>query len=690
MTIVRRYCAIVFSMLVLAGISASAEPARTGSFGPWEKNLANLRNQYGLSKEAVANTSQAQVALVLTGYCYQGAGTTTPIDTGSFKFCMQAVNSDGSIACSNWNQVYYTGSVSTGGKISSFNYVSIGTYYIVLNFPPFALQWWDGKNISEQPVPVTISHDTMAVEFHFVMGCSISGKIRNSDNSRFPGDLRLMDTTGLEIFRVYPDTAGNFLFTGVPVGTYYLYCYYGTYVNPYYPDAQYANTAQKLIFTTPGASIAGLSWRVQPKTVISHNSQTGKLLLSNPDSSGTGIAVTYANVEGRNFHYMSTSSDTVSTYAPSNEKYFVARLLNWSDPSLISLSYYPGSFLRSLADTIQLQTYQIVNLPLPIARGGKLSCQLPAFSDSALFFEPMFITNNIYQSLGAEPNLQSGRLVMYAPADSYSLWCVPMTQGHKQAQGWQAFKKDSVVITNDKTTVLSNFPAKSASASVEGTTVSTQDPLLACFDTLGHCASMTVLPQYRYFEQQTGNRWKSFYFSMIYSPPYQMVFDVNFLPPGRYALVKVEPPDSLPGQHTVRWYGGLSYAKTIFEFDDVASLTVPQNVTWLTISNAGQVLQVGQWKEPVFQNVRANKSTPGFGIRTLQGNKVAVQIPFSCETGTIHIFDISGKTILSRKIQHGERTVIIGLGDCRAHELLLFRLNFGKQIFTTKSFVGFL
>lgn len=63
---------------------------------------------------------------------------------------------------------------------------------------------------------------------------------------------------------------------------------------------------------------------------------------------------------------------------------------------------------------------------------------------------------------------------------------------------------------------------------------------------------------------------------MITEKPYTITYSLNFLSPGKYAIVKVEPVDSNIGPASVSWYGGTEYKSTFVDFDDISLLKIPK------------------------------------------------------------------------------------------------------------------
>jgi hypothetical protein len=400
--------------------------------GLWKNPLQVIPSSAKANEKSHLNKTTSitnDIGLPIKGRCFIGAGTNAPIDSGTIKICFKrSTNPDNSGSfCDDWTQVYQMVKVSQDGTFNGVLDVieGAGSYNVVVYFPPYAIQWWDGSNINSQSSPLNVTGDTVVCNFHFQKGCQLSGKTTRPLGELLNQSIQLFDTCGLQILSTYCDTSGNFEFQCIPVGSYYLYA------GDYYPDNASADKAQRFRFDTAGQKIDNVTFNIGP--LLSPYQPVGTLIVSKPDTAFIlASLIRYFGLAEYSYASTSFPADTMKVNA--NVRFFVSRVVGGYDPSAISLSYYPGSILRSKADTLTVAPNTTRSVVLPIASGGKIVGGLPIFSNQYQSFEPILTDKDSYITLGGEPYVDSiGNYYMSAPQGLYSLWFVPLTNGYHRS-----------------------------------------------------------------------------------------------------------------------------------------------------------------------------------------------------------------------------------------------------------------
>ncbi len=646
--------------LTIATISGSAND-KTEHFAAWWKTSATTSVQSDRQLQKRSATTSTPVTFRLFGRCYAGPGTSVPIKSGQLKVCFKQDQSNdfSSTTCSDWSQVSWMCQLDSSGAFSITRYPNPGNYHAAVYLPPYALQWWDGKPLSEQPTPIAVTrNDSLQLELHFTDGCRIDGAVSVQQDT-LPGTpmptISLFDTTGIALFTTYTNNTGTFSFTGIPPGAYYLgSTWISDYENPFYPGVAYADGAYKVVFSRPETRRMELPWVLKRKpSVPSFADTSGHLIITSADSGYSSIAIVQRFIGSSRVSYSSTSNDTLEKDIAANRKVLIARTNSSLSPQELSLEYYPGSPLRSEAETLSLDPNELRVLSFPSVQSGRISGRFPVFNYPDISFFPMLVSPGSYVSLCAEPYTDSvGFFTLCAPPGLFSLWFIPITNNYfRTANEWGAFRKDSIIVVDNQTTWFHNLTAPDLDRTIEGTISAYQDPVLVCFDSLNRPMSIAAISVYTYFKDRTQGRWRCFTFSNIFAPPYSFRFALNSLPPGKYAVVKAEPPDSQPGPFTISWYGGPSLKLTIMDIDDVASLPVPRDVEWVIVDSTSTVVDLGTWAATStihdLRNRNFHLQRPN--IRS-EHDKIFVTLPGWALIASVRIFTITGRLVATQVI----------------------------------------
>jgi hypothetical protein len=641
------------------------------------------RRPGGLAKKA------DQIQVVLRGKCYVGQGTAVPAGGGDLKCCFgSTANPGGSSDCSNWDQVFQTATVSGTGDLNGWFYQYTGSYFIAVYFPPYAVQWWDGSNLNGQPSLVEIDKDTIDCEFHFQPGCQIGGKVTVPPAAlHYSQEISLLDTCGLTILSTFCDTSGHFNLTCVPVGSYYLYAADWNYVNCFYPDNKYASDAQRIKLDTAGQVVENISWTLHARNDTAAVRSSYLTVEKNDTSMGVAAALRYLGSTEMSFSSISGGDSLFFNVNP-GDPFFLARVNNMYSPLNMSVSYFPGTFLRSGADTLRLAPSESLTVFAPIASGGQITGALPVFGNGDLEYQPILSRENSYKTIGGEPYVDSfGHFQMWAPEGHYSLWFVPFTTGYHRAFGWGAIGNTASVVSG-QVSQLSNMGPVLQRASILGTIRCGKDPLVACFDSLGRCISMTEIPLYNYLQNLTGYRWMCFDFNQIYAPPYNVRFAINCLPPGRYALALADPTDSSAPNARITWYGGDTYFKPVVEPDDVASLDVPKDAAWVTITSPDETVELSDFSAGIQNGEKRDVRDDRLLSCHMSSNFLVLNFRTPPRNVAVKLFTLSGRIALAKVFPNPGNTVKCDISGLASSQLVICLIRFDGSCFTRRMVVA--
>ncbi len=131
--------------------------------------------------------------ITIIGRCYEGPGTDIPVNGCIVYFAFVKVETLHGLFLTSWHLVglpenfYETGTTVPGGN-----------YYIMTSCDGFKDQWWKGDDITNLPIPVTISSDSIYKDIHLSKGGEISGSIKDKHTGIVQSGLSifLIDSEG--------------------------------------------------------------------------------------------------------------------------------------------------------------------------------------------------------------------------------------------------------------------------------------------------------------------------------------------------------------------------------------------------------------------------------------------------------------------------------------------------------------
>lgn len=640
-------------------------------------NRRDLPKKSGLAHSSSDSTKRATRVI---GKCYLGPGTDHPLDSGSVHFSIRQAQQINENEPTYWNEPNLTGGLikKAGDFTCSFNIAQNVQQHILVISHGYGIQWWDGASVFEQPTPVSFTTDTVYHDFHFEPRCSLYCKISKPVDISGAG---LVDPTGLYIL---PPSTPLGIYTlidhislnDIPVGNYYLKQYGDDYLNMFYPNASSKSSAPIVAFSISGTIKDTLIWTMIEKIYNPPDPITGTLLIKVADSIEF-LEIVKINIDrGRSTYDGRSVVDTISFNFTVGERNFLGRYLDHA------IFWYPGTFFRAQAETLSLNPNENRTIVLPATIRRRMYGQFPKFKDKKLSFEPILSLQGQQKSLGASFLVDSlGAFNVAAPADTYSLWNVPRTEGYKRTEGWGAFKVDSIIMTSSGMVYGKNLLYLTApwnTHSIEGTVTCRKNPLIACFDTFGRPVSATKIYIKENIREKTYPRGRFFLFDLIDEKPYTVSYSLNFLAPGKYAIVKVEPPDSDIGLTSIRWYGGTEYKTTFIAFDDISLLKIPNNATWVTVDSNTTVVTLGSWtntlpRSDIHQLAQQND----LQFRALPGGKIAIQFQNSKSAALVRILSMDGKILGNFKMESG---AALTLGRNYLNKPLIFEIDNGRKI----------
>jgi hypothetical protein len=701
-----KYLAKLFLLIFLLLISPSNPFPHTPSMEelpPLLKKLYqtdSLRNVSCLKKKVSSPTMN----VTIIGKCFLGSDTLHPIDTGAVKMLPVSTSAQNSkiYTWNDWSILSVpSGTISQGGKfLGKINSIQPGSYYILLMPSDYAMQWWDGKNVTEQPTAVYLTSDTISCEFHFIPSCTLICKTVDAvtDSALCP-QIGITDMSGFFVLPIVDcglsyTTNGVHVLTHIPVGEYYLTVYQGIldYENYLYPNAKYPAAATKLSFSTPGSRTDTLIWRLSKLPV--KNIVWDSIIVTSTDTSQNGISAEVLYAKRRQNTLFSSGEVTEQLRVEPDQKFFLGqrRGANFTG----STFWLPGTFFRSKADTMfvnQSQNHSFV-FPKPSSK-YIMQSSFPDFTDKRFQFVPIFTNRGSTKSLGAQVNNDTTtEFSMPADSGTYSFNAIPATVGYFQAEGWGAVGIDSVFIgynphynMQDQTIFFPKMQTTLNTHSISGTAQCNSDPLFACFDSLGRVVSLTYINGNSYFKDLGGAKANFFDFQFTEDLPVTLPFFINCLPPGRFAIAKIEWPDSIYGPVNVSWYGGPSFSMQYIDVDDATLLSLPANISWIRIDSSTSVATLSSWSNVM---PKSSQSSQGLQRDVLRFNRlsngmIAMRLSPGGISTIVRIYSVEGRRLGSFSLEKGTEVFL----DRRFFNKPVIveynnKANFAKKIFLLK------
>ena len=608
--------------------------------------------------------SMPRIEWFIKGTCYSGNSQDEPISGLPMRCSIQPVEMKSSVYTSSiqWDQIQ-PAITNSNGLFGFRNVGYLGEYYILINPEPYALQWLDGSSIYDQPEPTVISGDTTHRDINVTMGGKLAGIVKDPQSGMLQGPITisLLNNKGFVLFRDYLlENETAFSFSGIPDGDYFLHVkesYY--YESQLYSNSSTIGSAQSLAIRSSNVPNDTIRWtlkRASPEI----DDPDGNLTLAAFDSTGNGLAVIIYYLESSRMSYSSSSQDTIEMSVSANKKFFVARVPKRNDLSQMSFSWYPGSFFKADAETLSVESYGQTFVWLPLAEnGGTISGKLPSFNDPDVMYSSVFFSAP-KKTLGVEAYVDSlGYFSATVAAGLYDIQCVPVTNGYKICTGGSALTIKGAEVVKGQNTAIGYPTSQNYSHSIKGSLECKNDPAIACFDTLGNLVSMTTLSIKKSYENQAGIFGRFFPCEITaLTSPHRLQYAINFLSKGRYALVQIEPVDSV---HTfsLQWYGGLAAQKLICSVDDIASLPIPDGIRWVTVDDSSGTTDIGMWESNRTKKIRRIPGTATkISIRKIAANRLAITFPFQNAPSRLKVFSCKGALLKTVWINSGNSEII--------------------------------
>lgn len=633
----------------------------------------------------------------IKGYCYAGPGTGHPIDSGNITLIMWNDKYNDTNFFSNIYADHFdtlNTKVQSGSFTVSFDYT--GQVIAAVKFPPYAIQWFNGESIHEQPTEVLFEDDTISRELHFMEGCRIRGSSNISEIS-----CDLIDTCGIVISHDVAGFNGSSSFDCIPVGTYYLT---GRYFvddigrkRSFYPGSRTLDSAEKIVFHTPGQTIDGIVWNIveDPPDTVTDAKVIVKMSEVVKDTDDYYNPATYyshsLSYTCLQEHSLDFNSTQYEADVKSGQKFFLTHNIlkeSTGSPDYRGALFYPGTGLRSQADTFCLSPGETLTLTVPKdppaitwTRGT-----LPPFMGKHERFIPVLTEPKAIKSLGASFFYTDYyQFTMLIPSGVYSMWFVPFYLGYSREKGQGAFGvKNAYILDTLMTNDLPPLESETRYASIVGTVRCSTDAIITCYDTTGRCASLSFCHLYDYLRDQTGDRWKCFDFVAIDSTNTLLQYVINYLPVGKYALAAMT---NLPIEEkkpvTVRWYKGPVYTTSIFNLDDFVSLSVPDNVTYVEITDPHQTLELNEFVSGVrCSPALRNSVLPQIALRHTSKRSLYIDLSKPALKCTVRIFDLKGRLLESRSFENIPKSFKYTLPQISSCKTVICNVNVDDRAYT--------
>lgn len=690
-------CLIVLDILALclhsySGLLPSGDGRDTNEIPePWYACIKGVRTTNPLLSK-IATASAARSDMFIKGNCYIGPDSSNVLAEGPIRFYAKPVQpAANDYSGVNWEQVSPVITRSNGAFFFWQSGMALGNYYVVVNPSPYALQWLDGTSVFSQPKPLSFTGDTSFCNVHLTMGGKIIGILKDPASDTLKGwtAVSLVDKNGFTLFRQYLSmTTHEFSFSGIPNGEYAILArntdYYETQL---YPNASSIASAQ--LFTFPKSGIPYDTVRLVLKRVAPVIAlPSGTLSVAAFDSVKSGLSIVILNFDRSGLSYMSSSSDSITTSVPANSKFFIARVLSTYGTNRTSLSWYPGSFFKADAETLSVRSGSKSFVWLPLAEnGGYLSGKLPIINDRNVSFSPIFL-NSQKKPLGGDAYIDlQGNFTATIAAGLYDIRCIPVTDGDTICTGMSSIAIKGITVKKDQQNMFGPLTCQNYSHAITGSFNCKKDAVVACFDTVGDLVSVNAINIKSFYERKAGafGRFFSCDYQLLPSP-HQLKYAISFLPPGRYALVKIEPLDTLPRNFSISWYGGPERRKLITAMDDIASLSIPEGVQWITVDSATPITDAARWSShTVYTAHKLQVKNPGLMVRRITTNRLALSFRAQNSPSELRVFACNGSLLENILIKPGADRIVIENRKIAAAGFLIFELRNQGNNFVARS-----
>jgi hypothetical protein len=231
-----------------------------------------------------------------------------------------------------------------------------------------------------EAVPVSLGTDTPNIDFSLASGATISGRITNeSTGAGITNIVNLYDSNWISKGWGFPDSSGNYSFSGLAAGSYYIDVTPGDFIPEKYNNASTRGTATALL-VTPGSALSGINISLVPTSTAPKGSISGTVAA--PSFSFGNVQVFDTNWNQKASAFVFTSgppvSYTISNLAPGN--YYVAT----SGFSGLVDEYYSNVTSRSAATPVTVTSGNTTaNIIFDLATGGSISGTVTRNGDGA-------------------------------------------------------------------------------------------------------------------------------------------------------------------------------------------------------------------------------------------------------------------------------------------------------------------
>jgi hypothetical protein len=278
-------------------------------------------------------------------------------------------------------------------------YTDADGYYQVTQLPPgyyfveipnagtlgYRLEVYDNNHMiyGARAVPVQLGTITPNINFSLEPGASISGRVTNESSGAAisSAGLTLYDSDWVTKSFGSSDSSGNYLFNGLPPGSYYIEASPSGYAREKYNGAGTRGTATA-VFVTQGAAVTGIDLSLVPTSTGTPGSISGTI---------TAPSFTIINVQVYDTSWNSKVS-TSATYFSTPVSYTISNLppgqyyVGTSNVfgGVVAEKYYNNVALRSAAALVTVTAGNTTaNINFDLAAGGSISGTVTRNGDGA-------------------------------------------------------------------------------------------------------------------------------------------------------------------------------------------------------------------------------------------------------------------------------------------------------------------
>jgi hypothetical protein len=683
-------------------------------------------------------TQTQQQKIELSGICFAGPGTATPLSGISLNFYFVSADNSSGWAANTVSKYCYTG---TGGVFACTLSMAPGNYYgLVRPSGTYAPQWWDGGPISAEPRAASISTSVTGKEIHLETSGSISGVIKDamSDSLLSWMDVYAIDKDGYSINYDYcygKDT--TFIISGLPEGSYFIKAAYssGPYATSYYPQTGSIDSAVSVAVTagktTQGVRIMLLRNKDHAATSEKKGQIKGRVTRQDNGAAIPKVSVGFGLGSDMFFSSTSTTTDTLGYYSDSltaDSAYYVfaGRYMGYSygvsSDYYLAQTWHPGVIDQASASTVKVVQGTPITVDIAVQHGGGIAGWVRTAGNAGLpgYLKAIYGAGDLVYAYAWTDDFKnicisyigelSGFRFVGVPPGTYSIRFLSYNYninagGYGETEHGYATAR-GVTVIKENTAFNQTLTMPDANARITG--ILGSDPqkgdigiysYLYCYsaDSIIAGISISYLTAAGYTRSAKGNFYSTdFPASSTQTPPTQLNYSIGKLPPGKYAVARFAV-DTAAKAYSRQWYGTntwqpvatIPYKEYLREFlkpnipaTSWITLGVNETKSGINFGNVGAI-------NPLNSNQAMNAE-----LRLLQGPSQKVALRYRLprldknNRGVLSIYRLDGSRIKTISLEKPEGVVAWdGMNDSHSPVsagVYVYRLSGAGKMVTVK------